>query len=433
MECPYNECNCNIKNNNTTICPGCNRKIKLCNKCSKYNRIYSVYCRNCGEILPDDQNNWLMAKGGYSKSGLNHFDIGFSINDLSDLKKHEISKFYLSGPCKSILIYENFLFAISLKGEIQIFEIFDDSLNKKISFNAGDVIYSEAAIANGSLYVGTKDYLHAYSLCKLLANEPSSEPRWQQGVTGTPIKSLIPINDTLYFNLIFDDKHQEIHALTNIKDNLPDVNVIHEGPYLSSIAANIYPKIQKIFFFSCINKNSVLHVIDQKKNFDEVIDIPLKKANSKFNDKIPVSVLGTKVFVVFEGKNMLCQIDSKTGFVDKTFAYNIKEYAMASITDPVIVNSKGLLLARSDFEIDMTSERQQVKGAPLILNNRGIVVGMDKSSVVRIYDILNPTYPKSWVISDNNPNNITAIASSKNIIAAGDQKGTVRISKLLKK
>ena len=432
MECPYNDCNQNFNDNKKNFCTGCNRKIKYCNRCGKtYNRVYAVYCRNCGEKISDNEINWQMSRGGYSKTGISRYDIGFNINSLVDLKNQEITKFQLSGPCKSLLIYENYLFAISMKGDVQIYEILEKSLNKKIVFNLGESIFSEAAIADGSLYIGTKDYINAYSLCKLLSNNPSSEYRWQQEVTGTPIKSLIPVDDTLYFNLIFDDKHQEIHAITNISDNLPDLNVIHEGPYLSSIAANYNSKVQKVYFFSNTGPKNTLHVIDINNGYDDILDIPLKKPGTRFNDKIPVSVLGTKVFAVFEGKNELRQIDSNSGFVEKNLGPNTKDYAMASLDNPVIVDTKGLKFASSGYDIDLTIERQQVSGAPLILKNRGVVIGM-RNGVVRIYDLENPAGTKKvWRISDNKPVFITSIVSSKNIIASGDQNGTVRISKLV--
>ena len=434
MDCPYYDCNSENIQKNDKYCPDCKRRIKFCNSsnCSSANRVFAVYCRECGEKIPDRETNWMMFKGGTHRTGISRFDTGINnIGELNSLNENEIFSFDMSGYCKSILIYENYVFTFSHKGEIYIVDISQEP--SPIIFNAGGEIFSEPAICDGSLYVGTRNSIQAYTLDKLVSKNSTYEPRWNMPVNGIPIKALFPFGDRLYYTLMIDKKHHEIYAIKNLSKERPDSSeCINKGPYLSSIAGIYAPKNKKAYYLSGTT-NLKLNIIDHTNNINspEYSSIKIQKAPSKFEEHVPIAVLGSKIFAVFKEKEYLCRIDSKNGEVERNIVQSAKEFALAGLNDPIVVTSAGLYFKKFDHQINLSrEERKTIKGSPVILKNHAIAVGM-QGGAVRFYDIHNKGFPIEWDISSGYDDFITSIASSRNIIAAGNQKGTVKISKIV--
>lgn len=102
---------------------------------------------------------------------------------------------------------------------------------------------------------------------------------------------------------------------------------------------------------------------------------------------------------------------------------------MAGINDPIISTSNGLLFHRINKTAEL-GEGEAIRGAPLILKDCAAAVGM-RGGTVRLYDIHDPALPLIWSISENPEEPITALAASENILAAGNDKGLVKLCRLI--
>ena len=433
MNCPYLNCQHNNIQNFQESCPDCKRQIIVCPECNVGNRIYAKYCRNCGERIIGNDNNWQSCKGSSQRSGLSRYVIS---TPFESLQIKEIGEVNLSAPCQCLLIYHNILFCISQNGEIKLMEIGQNSLKQLNYFTAGNEIYCNPAIANGSLFVATKNSIQAYTLGMIASKMPSAGPRWEFSVEGIPVGSLFPCSNRLYFNLFFkhNNQHREIHAIDQIVSTTPiKPECIHAGPYVSLVAGNMTKKVKNAYFLSSSNGDINIHMFDHsQKDHIQTSIIPVKKPESDFIPQIPIAVIGAKIFAVFKNKETLFRIDATSGKIDLRLCQNTKEFSMAGVNDPVVVNPKGIFIKRIDQQIELSKERQLVKGHPVILRNTAIVFGT-KNGTVKMYDLMNPGLSKDWNLSIKNSESITSIAASKNIIAAGNQNGKIKVCRLEKK
>jgi hypothetical protein len=429
LNCPYLDCTCENIQDSETRCPNCRRYLKTCSKCSAFNRAFAMYCRNCGAQLPATETNWSEFKGGPQRLGNAGFLIG---KRVPDIKTEDIGTFNVSKFCKSLLIYDQYLFAFSVEGEITVADISKTPVKPFISFHAGGNIYAVPAISQGSLYVGTEKYLRAYSLGNLFS-EPTAkpDPRWELPVSGTPVRELLPVKDQLYFMTIFPDRHYEICAVKDIQAaRIKPSGRCFSGLHVSSLAGIHTDKIRKIYFLSQDQNGTRLHLIDHARGtvFEPEI-LPVKGGTAGFRKRIPIAVIGAKIFFVLKTEDTLCRLDAHTGEIDSKFCKNVREFSMAGINDPIISTSKGLLFQRIGKKAEL-GEGQAIRGAPLILKDCAAAVGM-RGGAVRLYDIHDPALPLIWSVSENPGEPVTSLAASENIIAAGNEKGLVKLCRLI--
>jgi hypothetical protein len=430
MNCPYDNCQNNDINSRQQYCQSCYQPIFFCKQCNQPNRNYAVYCTNCGKNIPPNKYDCLSFKGGLQRTNLNHFKIAKNFDECSVTPQKTIQ---LDSACISILVYNYYLFLFSFKGEIRIINLLNN-MQQVQRFNADDKIYADPAISEGTLYVGTRRSISAYSIPAILSEENiSTEPRWTIPLQNNevPMKAMVPIGERLYFNIKINSQYQKICAINNIKTGNPDPIIqINAGPGVSSIAGNWSEKSKKIFFFSETKNNITLHTADHRENKSpKIVSKTIHNAPSGCDFRIPIASIGRKVFVTFKHKETLYRIDSDTGDLDQKICENVKEYALANANSAFVVNSKGLYFhGTSRQQIDLSKQRLSVKIAPYILNNCAVLAGL-QNGTVQIYNYFNPTsYPKNWDISDRDNVAITSLVAYQNILIAGNQEGTVKLA-----
>ncbi len=392
------------------------------------NRSFAVYCRECGGALPDSASDWPVFKGSSQAIGVNRFVISARVSELSI---EEMGAFQLPDRCKALLMYEDHLFAISQSGEVKIIDVSQEPVKERISFNAGGNIYAVPALHQGSLYVGTEKSLQAYSLGHLFPQAPSARPRWELPLSGTPIRSLVPVENRLFLMLACPDRRHQIHVVNDIQTDPPEPPIkVYAGSHLSSMAGHFMAKSKKIYFLSDEGAGRIkLHFMEHAAGSNpERVSLPLKRPPSEFRKQIPIAVIGAKIFTVFRKEETLYRLDANSGEIDSLICKNVKNFAMASISDPVVINSRGLFLKRMNQQIDL-EDGQTIKGSPLVLKDCAVALGMGDGNI-RLYDIRNPGSFKICEVSDRPTDQITTMAAVKDIIAAGNDKGVVKIYRL---
>lgn len=425
MNCPYPNCNTSELKNSDIYCPECQKPLKRCPACATANRSFAVYCRNCAGRLPESKYNWPMAKGGPQGLGINRHNKPGKVADMSI---RDIKTIRLPDWCRCILVYDDHLFAFSQGGQVDITDISRSTAVHVLSFNLGSNIISMPAVHQGSLYVGVERHIYAYSLGALIAGQPNAEPRWGLQTTGTPIKSLVPVGNELYYTLMNLEKRHEIHVIQNIQGAYVNSSVkITAGDHLSSIAGVSTAKTHKIYFLSAANRNeNHLHVINHsrgKKPDTKVV--PIRSAPSRFRKRIPIAVIGAQVYLVFQKDNSLCRIDGNTGQIDRIFCKHVKDFVLEGLNEPIVTTSQGAFIRKTNREITLSSG-ESIRSWPLILKDRAVVLGM-KDGSLHLYDIHNPGLPRIWEVSEKPSDFITAMAAYKNVIAAGNSKGVVKV------
>lgn len=429
MNCPYLNCAMQEINAGASHCPECLNPLKNCQKCNAPNRAFTVYCRDCGEPLADSEANWPMLNGGPRQLGSSRFAINAK---LESFKVEELGAFSLSGWCQSLLFYDNYLFAFSKNGDVKVIDISQDTIRELAHFNVGAKIYSYPAIENGSLYVGSENHVHAYTLAHLFAAKESFEPRWELAMPGTPIKALIPTLNRLFCTLTFPDRRYEIAVVEKTDGISPSKpESLYKGMHLSSLAGNFVGKSKKVYFLSQEAGDMILHCVDYGQGQElspEIKKTPVKGASSKFRKRIPIAVMGARLYFVFQNRNELCCLDAYTGEIISHLHKNVKEFVMAGINAPVAADATGLFIKKINKHIPFNTGTA-IKGSPLILKNCAVVLGMQDGSV-HFYDLTAPGLAQIWRVSDGPDEHITALAASKKIIAAGNKRGLVKICKL---
>lgn len=246
MRCPYLDCKADIAGGRTR-CQKCERQLKICRKCATSNRVFAVHCRECGTPLPDSDADWPMFKQSAQGLGVNRFVI---TKKFPEIRPEHEENFRLPDRCKSLLVYDNYLFAISQGGEVKVVDISQVPFKELTSFNVGGKVYSVPALNHGSLYIGAEKSLQAYSLGKLFSDTSAVEPRWTVPVNATPIRSLLPVENRLLFTLAYPDRHHEICMISDIETDHPgSPATLHSGSHLSSMAAHFTAKNKKVYFF----------------------------------------------------------------------------------------------------------------------------------------------------------------------------------------
>ena len=426
MNCPYLDCDAANIQGDETHCDKCRGQLKICKKCSTPNRSFAIYCRECGTPLPDSDTDWPIFKQSPQRLGVNRFVITRKFSKVKP--KHE-EHLRLPGRCRSLLVYDNYLFAISQGGEVKVVDISQVPFRELTSFNTGGNVYSVPALNHGSLYIGTEKSLHAYSLGNLFSGNSSVEPRWTVPVSATPVQSLLPVENRLLFTLAYPDRYRGICMISNIETAHPEPPAeIYKGSHLSSMAGHFTARNKKVYFLSVNGSEEVeLHCIDNTSG-SELVTLPVKKAPSKFRKIIPIAIIGASIFVVFRKEETLCRVDTATGEINALICKNVKDFVMAGINEPIVNNSRGLFFKRINRQAEL-EDGQTIRGNPLVLKDFALVVGMGDGNV-HLYDIRKPEIPVVWDVSEQPTEKITALAASKNIIMAGNDKGLVKICRL---
>jgi putative pyrroloquinoline-quinone-binding quinoprotein len=430
VSCPYFQPECQEAElaAAATSCPQCARVLKSCPECGTRNRAFANYCRTCRTRLAAASGNWLSHRGTVQRLGLNALpgppagaQEGFEIDEL-DLQLE------LGDHCRSLLGYDRHLIAVSQSGTV---EIRDPQLPREgLRLKAAGPVSCEPCIDDGVLYVGSPGSLTAYSLGALTLTQPRLAPLWQLRLPGTPVQALTVLADRLYVTVVHPDLRREVLVVESLKRNPPPAGrSLHGGAKLSWTAAD--PASGQVVFLSQQGQSVQLHRVVHDGVRPELATQPLAGVPYPLAENVPIAFLGGKVFGVFGDDEKLCRIDATSGELEQALGDDIKQFSLSQDGDGrwdgdgAQIFANGIHFLRAARTERFAPLERVVKGSPILLKDRAVVVGM-LDGRVRIYDLSRlPRYEQVRLTGGSEP--ITALAAFDSYVAVGNAKGVVKL------
>jgi hypothetical protein len=350
------------------------------------------------------------------------------------LKLKEIISFDFSSRCRSILANDGYLVAVSENGSIKVMDL-NRAAKEPHTFTTDGNILAEPALHNGTLYIGNirnqqvgKGGIYAYTLGGISLDPPEINLRWDMDLKGAPVQAVLPFDDRIYLNIGYKDGRREIHVIDNIKGSKPTgPTCVYNGVRSSTLAAD--PPTKKVFFLSTERGQLFINVFDHSNGTPPVMSSrPVKDAPPDFLEHIPIAVLGAKIFAVFGDKKDLCRLDEYKSSFDTKITARVRNYALAGMNKQVVINSTGVFSTVGNRQEDLIRGESIISG-PVVLRDRAAVVGM-RDGKVRFYKL------NSLSIQDESPvfgsnEKVQTLAAFKDMIAAGNHKGKVKLLKII--
>jgi hypothetical protein len=240
---------------------------------------------------------------------------------------------------------------------------------------------------------------------------------------------LLAFENRLYLNVAHPDGQREIQVLDDADRDKPgEARVVHAGRRLGWLAAN--PPSRRVFFLSEEDGALAVHSVDHAaSSHPEVVSRPVPRAPRPFADHVPIAVMGAKLFAVLGEEDKLCRIDAHDGVFDLVVREDTKSFSLSGIRDGVLVGTAGPIFLSFNV-VETLNPMERIKGSPVILKDCAAVVGM-QGGRIRVYDLLNPPVHQELRLSNDPLEEVTALASFRNYIAAGNLKGTVKVFELI--
>jgi hypothetical protein len=373
-------------------------------------------------------------KGGSQRLGLNTGPVPAAAAPLrigQGLVEKSLS-LQLGDSCRSLLGYDRHLIAVSQGGTIEICDPERPAANLRLKTDGP--ISCEPCIEEGLLYLGSPGRLTAYSLGALTLAMPRLSPLWQLPLSGTPVQALTAQGNRLYINVVQANGRKEVQVFEHLDRNPPPAGrALHTASRVSWSAG--CPRNEQVVFFSENDGQTVLHMVTPGASHAEIGHHPISRAPLPFADNIPIIVAGGKIFGVFGEDEKLCRFDIRTGELEQSLGNDTKLFSIVQEHgrdwdgDGVKVDSHGVHFLRADVKDTFSPLERVVKGSPVIVQGRAVVIGMQDGRI-RIYDLLRlPYYESLRLTSDGEP--ITALASFRSYVAAGNVKGVVRLFEIV--
>ncbi|MCK4763926.1 MAG: zinc ribbon domain-containing protein [Candidatus Aminicenantes bacterium] len=429
-DCPYVDCREAKVTANAAVCPGCKRWLNRCGKCRTPNRSFANYCRSCGKGLPVLNEFWPASRGGAQRLS---FSRQAAPVTLPDMKVEEIKVLRFSGRCRSLLAEDGYLFVVSDSGIIQVVDL-NRIETEPYTFNVGGKIFAEPAVHAGTLYVGfleddTRDrgVVAAYTLGDITGSQPGVKLRWSLDLEGRPVQGLLPFGDRLYLNIGFKNARREIQYIENIgKENPSKPLTVDDGERISTLAAN--PPTGKVFFLSQKDSRLFVNIFDHSQGpHPEMESSQINGAPADFLEHIPAAVMGAKLFAVFGEQKHLCRIDTHSSSFDIKICAGVRNFALSGMSRQVIVNTTGIFSTIGNLQEDLIRGEGIVSG-PVITRENMVVVGM-RDGKIRFYRADNLAVQLDYQAFDAD-RKVLALATFKDMIAAGSQVGEARLLRI---
>ena len=392
--------------------------LRRCPQCEARNRAFANFCRNCAAPLPASPSNWSGYKGGARRLGFN------ARRGPSEWTAHTAAlTLRLDDGCRTLLACDGHLIAVGFNGTI---EVADPVRAKSVCrFQTQGPVTAEPCIANGVLYVATRNQLTAYALGPMTLDPPRVRPLWQLPIEGTPIFALTPAGERLFATVAAGDS-REVHVIEQ-SGHLPrpTVRVLHRSAKTSWLTAD--PATSAVFFFSEENSEIHLHAIHQ-----DVVSHPV---SLQVLAEQPIAFLGGSVFGIFGAARQLYRISAVTGAVEEPLEPDTLLFALTHDEnevwdrDGVRIDGDGVLFARSSIRDSFAPLERATKPSPVVMRGSAAAVGMEDGRVL-LYELAHPPRHEVWRFAGNAAAPITALASFDGYIAAGNRDGIVELREL---
>jgi hypothetical protein len=430
VSCPYLQPQCPQGDLavETDRCPQCRRVLKPCPACGTANRAFANFCRSCRTRLPAVSGNWLSHRGNVQRLGLNALPAtGLGPQEGFEIQEEDL-KLELGDTCRSLLGYDRHLIAVSQSGTIEVCDPQVPAASLRLKTEGP--ISCEPCIENGILYLGSPARLTAYSLGALTLAQPRLVPQWQLHLPGTPVQALTVLADRLYVTIVNSDVRREVLVLENLERNPPAaVRRLHSSAKLSWTAAD--PTSQQLVFFSQQGESLQLHRVVHDGDRPELATQPLAGVPYPLAENVPIAFLEGKIFGVFGDDEKLCRIDATSGELEQALGDDTKLFSLSQDGDGrwdgdgAQIFANGIHFLRAARTERFAPLERVVKGSPILLKGRAVVVGM-LDGRVRLYDLSRlPRYEQVRPTVGSEP--ITALAAFDSYVAVGNAKGVVKL------
>lgn len=416
MTCPYSEPKCDAAVEPKARRCRCGRAVTHCEQCGVNNRAFANFCRSCGAGLPPSKSNWTGYRGGTRRLGFNAADPG---RDPVTTKLPLTLR--LGEECRALLGYDGHLIAVSKNGIVEVADVLATSSSCRLQVQGR--VAAQPCIHNGVLYLAAGRQLFAYALGAMTLAPPRVRPLWTLAFDGPPIHALTPVGNCLYVT-VGTPGGREVHVIENL-DRPAKPRKIHSTTKVSWLAADL--RREKAVFFSETEGGAIeLHVAgpDFVSRTVAVQQVP----------EHPIAVIGDIVFGIFGESHRLYRIDAFTGAIEESLDEDMQFFALSHTAEEewdresVLIDSTGVLFARSGVRDLFGPHDRAVKGSPVIVRNSVAVIGMEDGRV-RIYDLTHPPRHDVWLVGGGTAA-ITALASFDHYIAAGNEEGVVEVREI---
>jgi hypothetical protein len=266
----------------------------------------------------------------------------------------------------------------------------------------------------------------AYALGGLASRPPHLEPRWEVRLPATPVQALTAFEERLYVTVNHPDPTREIYVIEDVHRSRPSgPRKLFAARRLSWIAAE--PSTRHVLFLSEDGEVRV-HTVDHGRGESPSLDSRrISQAPRPFADHVPIAVLSDKLFGVFGEADRLCRIDVREARFDQSLREDTKTFSLSGLRDGVQVDSAGVFFLAAGVS-DNLNPIDRVRGAPVIVGDWAAAVALQDGRI-RVYDLHNP--PRHEVLRlSSDREEVTALASFRTYLAAGNARGTVKVFEL---
>jgi hypothetical protein len=347
----------------------------------------------------------------------------------------ELISIDFSSGCRSILVDDGYLAAASEDGSVKILDLNRLEM-EPYTFSTGGKIFAEPALHNGTLYIGNvrdkdmgKGGVCAYTMGGISFEQPEVKLRWDMDLNGNPVQAVLPFDDRIYLNIGYMDGHREIHVIDNIKGSKPKTpKCVYSGVRSSTLAAD--PPTKRVLFLSEERNQLFINVFEHSNGAaPEMVSIPVKDAPLDFLEHVPIAVLGAKIFAVFgDNTRDLCRLDAHKSSFDTKITGRVRNFALAGMNKQFITNSTGVFSTAGNIQEDLIRGESIVSG-PIVLRDKAAVVGM-RNGKIRFYKLNALSRQNEFPVFEAN-DRVQTLAAFKDMIAAGNHKGKVKLLKII--
>jgi hypothetical protein len=426
VACPYLDCgDASQLPAEAESCPTCRRLVKVCPQCGSSNRAFANFCRVCGKALPETVGDWAGFKGGGQRLGLNRWP---QARPLRESRLEEVLELRLGDACRSLVSSDRHLIAVAGNGEVKIVDVARGPASE-IRLAASGEMTAEPCVSRGMLYLAAKEVrgrgrVVAFALGGLGLEEPRLEPRWEMGVPGIPIQALLALEGRLYLSLLLPDRRREVHLIEDADRDRPrDSQALLSVRRPSWLAAN--PPSRKVFFLSEEDGDLRVHWADHGATSNpRLATRSVTGAFLPLVDSVPIAVMGAKIFAVLGEAERLCRIDAQDGVFDLAMQADARDFALGGVRDGLVIDTSGLVFLAAQRRADL-NPMERIKGPPVILKDCAAVIALQDGRL-RVYDLRTPPLHQELRVSSG-MEEVTALISFRNYIAAGDSAGTVKV------
>lgn len=421
MNCPYSTCKASTLVSTSRHCSVCQRVLKPCGQCKTFNRALATYCRECGERLGDLAGQWAGLQGGVDRRGLNPHRLSLGLQQLTP---HEVQRLRLENRCLSLLFYDDYLFAISNRGEVQALDL--TLKHGPVRWKPLDDVAGYPAIGHGNLYMADARRVTATQLAGLATPSRKLQLQWEAPIEAPPVHGLLPHGRRLFFTLKLPGGEQRVQMISDTwAKRMQKPETIYSGPGISSLVA--VPDVRqtgagKVYFLSQAARGGGLQVHGIAGQNGKVVHgtRDFISAPHGLQADIPITSVGKKLFAVLGERDELCRLDAEDATFDERIRHDTQSFAVAGVRDGLVVSSASLYFLQQGVEEEV---QQPVSTPPVILRERIGVVGFADGRI-QLHDLGHPPFFREIRVA-RGKSRVTALASAGSFIAAGGEDGSV--------